>query len=386
MKHFSRPQLAEEMIDAILGKNLFGDSHNGLFLAAPRRTGKTTFLRLDLKPALEQRGVEVVYVDLWSSPERDPGLVISEAIGEALTKYASFMAKAAKTSGIHGLSIPGVMSIDIGRIGRMDGAALTDALHALILAAKKPVALIIDEAQHSLISENGRNCMFALKSARDQLNQPGVIQLVLVMSGSDRDKLLHLVHGNSAPFFGSRVGHMPELGADFITFIAQAIEETRPDLTPIDAATLLLAFESFGNRPQLFMAAVSDAVSPLAGALERFENMVMAEALKQRDLDEQEMESAFLGLTPLGRAILWRMLEREGRFRPYDAEALRFYKEKTGRSWSITMIQKTLQTLRDQDPPMVWKSAMGEYSVSDAAMHRWYLGRVKHGGWPPARD
>jgi len=50
-----------------------GDAHNGLFLAAPRRTGKSTFLQGDLTPALQQAGVEVVYVDLWADTRRDPG-------------------------------------------------------------------------------------------------------------------------------------------------------------------------------------------------------------------------------------------------------------------------------------------------------------------------
>ncbi len=35
--------------------------------------------------------------------------------------------------------------------------------------------------------------MTALKSARDQMNKPTQVNLMLVMSGSDRDKLLRLV-------------------------------------------------------------------------------------------------------------------------------------------------------------------------------------------------
>ncbi|SEP33592.1 hypothetical protein [Pseudomonas sp. Snoq117.2] len=34
--------------------------HPGLFLAAPRRTGKTTFMREDLAPALQLAGAEVI--------------------------------------------------------------------------------------------------------------------------------------------------------------------------------------------------------------------------------------------------------------------------------------------------------------------------------------
>lgn len=58
--------------------------------------------------------------------------------------------------------------------------------------------------------------MTALKSARDQLNRPGKTQLPLIMSCSDRDKLLRLVNSNAAPFFGSNISRMPELGEDFV--------------------------------------------------------------------------------------------------------------------------------------------------------------------------
>jgi len=73
MIRYPRPALAEELVAALQGKTIFSDAHNGLFLAAPRRTGKTTFLQADLKPALERAGVLVVYVDLWSDQRRDPG-------------------------------------------------------------------------------------------------------------------------------------------------------------------------------------------------------------------------------------------------------------------------------------------------------------------------
>ena len=67
--------------------------------------------------------------------------------------------------------------------------------------------------------------MTALKSARDQMNRPGKVRLMLIMSGSDRDKLLRLVHTAAAPFYGSQIKPMPVLGFDFIEFVAEAIEK-----------------------------------------------------------------------------------------------------------------------------------------------------------------
>lgn len=383
MLHFPRAALAKELASAIQGKNLFGDAHNGLFLAAPRRTGKSTFLKEDLKPELERQGLVVVYVDLWSDQRRDPGNLISDAVGQTLGTYLGLVARAAKAAGLDSVNVAGTLKIDTSKIGRIDGMTLADALRALCEAAKRPVALVIDEAQHALTSEAGEAVMAALKSARDQLNAPGKVELMLVMSGSDRDKLLRLVNSNSAPFYGSQIQKMPLLGDDFIEHVVKLIEEQRPELRPVDDVVLARAFERFGHRPQFFLAALGDALSPFSGYEGRFEAAVAEAAERRQHDDEAQMESEYLGLKPLERAVLWRLLEQEHRFRPYDADALRFYQEKIGQRVTAQRAQTALESLRQHQPPLVWKSARSEYAVDDAAMHRWYRERSDAGTWPP---
>jgi hypothetical protein len=383
MLHFPRNHLAQELARALQGKNLFGDAHNGLFLAAPRRTGKSTFLKEDLKPELEHQGLVVVYVDLWSDQRRDPGELIADAIGSALQPHLGVVAKAAKATGLQSINVAGALTIDTSKIGRVDGATLAEAIRTLHAAAGKPIALIIDEAQHALTSEAGEVIMAALKSARDQLNAPGKVNLMLVMSGSDRDKLLRLVNSNSAPFYGSQIQRMPELDDDFIAYVAGLIERQRPELSPVDQATLSAAFNRFGHRPQFFLSALGDALSPFAGIEGRFEPVVAAAAEQRQRDDEAQMRSEYLGLRPLERAVLWRLLEQEQRFRPYDAEALGFYQRKTGRKVTAQQAQAALEGLRQHTPALVWKSARGEYAVDDAAMHRWYHARLAAQTWPP---
>jgi hypothetical protein len=383
MKHFARLQFAQEMADALMGKLLFSDASNGLFLAAPRRTGKSTFLQADLLPELTRRGVTVVYVDLWADQKNDPGDLISNAIAQALRKHMGMVAKTAKATGLDSMQIAG-LKIDFTKIGQHEGITLTDALRALHETAKVPVALIIDEAQHSLTSEAGENTMTALKSARDQLNRPGDPQLMLVMSGSDRDKLLRLVNTNASPFYGSKIERMPLLGADFIAHITERIAQQRPELCPIDQAALLQAFELFGARPQFFIDALGKVLHPLAEQNERFEQAMRTQALNSQKADEAQMQSDYLALKPLEQAVLWRMLEHGSRFRPYDADALRFYKNKTGHSATPAQVQKVLENLRNHQPSMVWKSARGEYVIDDANMHRWHAQQVAAGQWPPA--
>lgn len=383
MIFYPRTPLADELVTALQGQAGFSDAHNGLFLAAPRRTGKSTFLQGDLSPALERAGVVVVYVDLWADTARDPGALIAAAIGRALQPHLGMVAKAAKKAGIEKVALAGWLQVDTSKIGKLDGLTLVDALKALHETADKPVALIIDEAQHALTSEAGENAMSALKSARDQMNRPGEVNLMLVMSGSDRDKLLRLVNTAASPFYGSQIQRMPPLGLDFIAFIAGLIEKQRPELHPVDAATLQAAFESFGNRPQFFMEALGQVLSPLSSITGRFEPAVLAAATQRQLDDEAQMESDYLGLRPLEQAVLWRMLEQGARFRPYDAEALKFYRAQTGGPVSAQRAQNALEALRQRTPPLVWKSARGEYAVEDAAMHRWFEERNNAGQWPP---
>ncbi len=380
---FPRTALAQELVAALQGKAVLGDAHNGLFLAAPRRTGKSTFLQGDLRPALQAAGVVVVYVDLWADARRDPGGLIAEAIARALEPQLGLVARTAKKAGVDKVKVGG-LEVDTRKIGTVDGLTLTDALRLLHERAGKPVALIIDEAQHALTSEAGEAAMTALKSARDQLNQPGVVNLMLVMSGSDRDKLLRLVNTAGAPFYGSQVQRMPPLGPDFIAHVAALIEAQRPELKPLDQNLLHRAFETFGFRPQFFMAALGQVLSPLAALTERFEPALLEAAKHQQAQDETQMESEYLGLKPTEQAVLWRLLAQGPRFRPYDAEALRFYRDKTGHPVSVAQAQKALEALRQRMPALVWKSARGEYAVEDAAMHRWFEARMAARDWPPS--
>lgn len=380
---FHRTALAQQLVLALQGKALLGDAHNGLFLAAPRRTGKSTFLQGDLAPALRLAGVEVVYVDLWADTRRDPGGLIAEVIAQALRQHLNLLTRTAKKAGLKTVKLAGALEIDTSKIGQIDGLTLVDALRTLHQTADRPVALIIDEAQHALISEAGEAAMAALKSARDQMNQPGVVNLMLVMSGSDRDKLLRLVVGAGAPFYGSQIQALPPLDTDFIAHIAGLVEAQRADLVPVDRAALQAAFAAFGYRPQFFMAAMGAVLSPLSGHSGRFEPALQQTAQDQQAQDEAQMASDFLGLKPAEQVVLWRMLEQGPRFRPYDAEALRFYRDKLSRPVSVQQAQKALESLRQRTPALVWKSARGEYAVEDAAMHRWYRARLAASMWPP---
>jgi hypothetical protein len=207
---------------------------------------------------------------------------------------------------------------------------------------------------------------------------------MLVMSGSDRDKLLRLVNTGAAPFYGSQIQRMPVLNADFIRHVTGLIEKQRPDLRPVDWSALLEAFNLFGARPQFFMEALGQVLSPLSGLSSRPEPAMLKAAHAQQMQDQAQMASDYLGLKPVEQAVLWRLLEQEGRFRPYDAEGLKFYSGVVGKRVTVAQAQSALAALREREPPLVWKSAHGEYAAEDTAMHQWFEQLVAHKLWPPS--
>lgn len=381
--HFARPQLATQLAQALLGRIAFSDAPNGLFLAAPRRIGKSAFLQQDLRPALQAEGAVVVYLDLWVNQDKDPALVIAQAIGAELLKHLGVVSRTALAIGLESISLGDVLKMDTRKIGQPDGVTLHDALALLIEKSGKPVAVIIDEAQHSLTSKAGDSTMMALKSARDTINNSGGNKLMLVMSGSDRDKLMRLVNTTSAAFYGSQIQKMPPLGEDYVDATAIQIEAAYPAIKPVDRKKLNEAFLLLGSRPQFLASAITSGLSPFEFNDVRIEDAVLQIAQEQVAADREQMEADFLGLKDIEQLVVWRMLETGPKFRPYDADALDFYTKKSGQTVSAQQVQAALVTLRGRNPSIIWKSERGDYALDNVQMRDWYLQLVAAGSWPP---
>lgn len=384
--HFPRAALAAQLANDLQGANPFSDAPNGLFLAAPRREGKSVFLQEDLRPALQAAGVVVIYVDLWANKEKDPSLVIAQTIGAELFRHLGAVAKAAHAVGLESVTVAGVLKMDAKKIGQPDGATLKDALALLIAEAGKPVALLVDEAQHVLTSKAGEITMAALKSARDTINNSAGHRLMLVMTGSDRDKLMRLVNSTSAAFYGSHIHKLPPLGSDYVAYVAKQLESSYTNLQPINATLLEDAFDLLGHRPQFFKNAVSYGLNPLESTGKRLEDAVLEFARQQRRNDQAQMESDFMGLRDIERLVLWRILVTGDKFRPYDNGALAFYTQRCGQPVTAQQVQAALVSLRNREPCIIWKSERGDYALDNSQMQDWYRMLNDAGRWPPDPD
>jgi len=252
----TRPILSRKLLAEALARDLAGESFadysSGMFLAAPRRTGKSTFLRNDLIPECKARGWLPVYVDLWMNREIDPAELISGAIGKALGEFESAVSKAAKKAGIDKISLLRTLSWDFTKPQLPAGTTLSHALDVLHQVSGQMIVLIVDEAQHALNSAGGVNAMFALTAARDHLNGSSTADgLRLGFTGSSRDKLANLVLKSKQPFFGAHITPFPLLSRDFVEFVTDLWNQRLAATNQFNLEDMDYAFQLVGRRPEM---------------------------------------------------------------------------------------------------------------------------------------
>lgn len=365
---FKRKNLAEAYCDSLVGKGIV-DATSGLFLAGPRRVGKSTFLIEDLIPEAQDRQWLPVYVDLWSNKITDPALLITEAIKAKLTEHKSKFSRFAEKTALQ-IKILKILEFDFSKPGLPDNLTMADFLSDLVQLSEKPVLLIIDEAQHALSTEQGINTMFAIKSARDQINlalkSPN---LMLVLTGSNRDKLAQLVIKKDQPFFGSEITAFPLLGHDFTDFFTKTVNESLVQNNQFNEESVWEVFQLIGHRPEILRQIIGRAAI-------NHEAKCLSSLLKQDAVNWQsqvwgELESEFNTLPPLHRCIL-ALLIKEGRaWSPFSEESMQYYKKVTNQSsLNISSVQTAIQTLREKG--FIWQSSRGSYALEDESFAEWF--------------
>ncbi|MES2820493.1 MAG: ATP-binding protein [Pseudomonadota bacterium] len=366
---FHRPQLARDMAQKILHVAVGSAAGSGLFLAAPRRTGKSTFMREDLRPALEQAGALVLYVDLWANPSADPGLVIVGAIRAELARHEGVVQRLAKAAGLDKVTVGG-LAFDLDRIGLGNEVSLAGALAALSDESGRMIVLIIDEAQHAITTAAGVDALFALKAARDELNSSLHHGLRVVCTGSNRDKLAMLRNAKDQAFFGAPLVSFPTLQKDYIDWFCQ-----HADLAfALDPDEVMELFRQASYRPEVIGAAADVfrfefGVDPLDGP-QRFAE----EVARQAEAINQDMLRVVRSLTPIQSAVLRVMAVTGQDFAPFETATLERYRKALKQAGvkaadakaDVPGVQAALTAL--QDKKLVWKAARGVYAVEEHSL------------------
>lgn len=363
---FKRADLAKRLADNILLTAVGSAVASGLFLAAPRRTGKSTFLREDLRPELQSRKVLPLYVDLWADKKADPGDVIVGAVRAELARHEGVVAKLAKSAGMGKMAVGGIsFALDVVGLGAQ--VSVSAALAALSDEIKKPIVLILDEVQHAITTSNGHEALFAVKAARDELNSSAHYGLRVVATGSNRDKLAMLRNSKDQAFFSAPLVSFPVLGSEFVAWFCAGVNLPAP-LDPKQVGEL---FERASSRPEILGAAADavrfDLTLPASEVPARF-----AEAVEEQIREaNQEGLRVIHSLTPLQSTVL-RVLAVHGKaYAPFEPTTLAAYRtvlqsikghSKTRLDTSAT--QQALIAL--QDKMLVWREQRGVYALEES--------------------
>ncbi|MBD8596439.1 ATP-binding protein [Pseudomonas sp. CFBP 8772] len=363
---YHRPELATRLSKLIMQVSVGSSASSGVFLAAPRRTGKSTFAREDLRPALEKAGAIVLYADLWQDLTKDPGLVIVEAIREAVGRSDGFITRLAKASGVEKV-VAGGLNFSVDKIGLGRDIDLTTALVALSDESKKLIVLMIDEAQHAITTEAGVAALFALKAARDELNSSRHHGLRIVCTGSNRDKLAMLRNSKDQAFFGASMVPFPTLDQNYIDWLCANIDLP----SPLDPAEVFQLFKESGYRPEL-LGAAADAIRfdffiDPENVPERFAELVRAQA----DELNANLKKVIHSLTPIQSAVIRVMGSMGDNFAPFEAPTMALYATAMKQSGvaesaikvEVPGVQQALIALQEKN--LVWKASRGVYAVDE---------------------
>lgn len=380
---FHRPALAKALAEQALDTSL-GVS-GGLFLAAPRRTGKSTFVRQDLLPELRSRDVDVIYVDLWIDKSKDPAIHIANAVRAELSKDDGPISKLAKMMGVTKLTIGAMgsgLNFDLSQLGLHADSTLTDALQALSRNGKRKLVIVIDEAQHALTTDQGMAALFSLKAARDSLNtDDGLHGMTLIATGSNRDKLATLVNGREQAFYGADMIDFPQLDAEYVKWV---IAKAKLNL---DGSRALDVFSRLGFRPESFLRALSATrrqvvIKPGTDA----DALLLQQAQDSLRSARVDFLNTITSLPPLQAALLRELAldasippgqTRIGVFSAAMRARLqqRLRTEVAGGGEDIAVeapsIQNAMDSLREKN--FLWRSQRGAYWIEDEQFLEWLI-------------
>lgn len=360
--HFHRPALAKVYLDMLNAGMVTATT-----IFAPRRAGKTTFLLKDLTPAAEKAGYTVAYADLWQT-KMSPGVAIVRALEKALepkgpvgtlmAKVKSPIKKIKAKAEVAGTTLEG--EIELGEGGTKVQTEIALQIDVLVeaLCKKNPLLLLIDEAQELAKTREHEAVATALRTAMTK-NQA---RLRVVFTGSSRTQLAHVFSNSNAPLYStwSAIADLPQLGRDFVEYIAERFESSTRRTLPV--APAWQAFLEFRQQPEPFLVAVVNMVLTPTLSLNDAMRMV-AEKLAQ----SENHEGAWAALDATQKALV-RMLAEDPTLKPFSRAVVERLRKSIGvDTLSATHVQRAMSKLES----IVVKSPRDTYEFENEAFAQW---------------
>jgi len=388
---FLRPTIAAQMTQQLLHPNALDEAfRSGLFISGVRRTGKTTFLRHDLIPALEAEGALVIYVDLWSDTQANPARLIHAAVRDTLTElqtpHSRFLEKMAKLRSADIGAMGFKFGFKLDALGEAGGPTLAQAFQEVVDQAKSDLVLIVDEVQHAMTTDEGNQMLFALKAARDAINQrPGTPgHFIFIGTGSHRAMVQELTTRRTQAFAGAVSVAFPVLKEDYVRYVLErmASEGLKP-LPSLEIANQ--AFRTLGNRPEEFLRALRMQVSRSQGGGEDPDIVLPIVASTMRAMAAEVELTRVEEMGGLAKAIFEKIAATEGEAKGiFSAAAAAEYTKAIGREVKVEEIQPAANVLLAAN--LIVRQGHGIYNISDPFVQDIWKERQAMLTSPPEQD
>jgi hypothetical protein len=361
--HCPRPKLAGSYL-ALLGSGLVVSTS----IFAPRRTGKTVFLRQDLTPAAVSAGYLVAYADLWQT-RLNPGMALIRALeealeprtaaGKALGRLGQPVRKLKAQAGVAGMQAELELELAGARKEATDMALRIEELVAR-LVAKQPLLLLVDEAQELARTRDNELMAMALRTAMTKHRD----RVRVVFTGSSRSQLAHVFSNADAPLYavGSTIQDFPLLGRELVEFVAEKFLQACG--RTLDVAQAWVEFRAFAQQPEPFLSAIVAMLMDPALTLEA------ACAAERAEQDREENhEGTWVALDPLQRHLVL-CVAADPLLKPFSKTTLAAAAKALGlHAMEATSVQYALRSLAARN--VVSKSPRGVYTFENAAFERW---------------
>jgi hypothetical protein len=352
--HFSRTALARQVL-AMFDTGLA----TALTFFAPRRMGKTEFLRRDITPVAEATGWQVFYfsfLDADAAAQSFARALAAFARGDGLlTKVGKALGRVNKVSG-------GAAGVQAGI--ELRGAEADDIKAVIQRLAKTPrkVLLLLDEVQ-ALATPAHKPFVAALRTALDMHKD----SVKVIFTGSSREGLRRMFSQASAPFFhfGQNLP-FPQLQREFTDHLVSVFKQTTS--RTLDADALWQAFVEMGYVPQLARSLVERlALNPALSV-----DTAKAELVREINHD-RNYPGDWNRCSALEQLLLTSIAAFEINFEPYSVGTRETFARALGvAEVPVSTMQSTLRNLSRRS--LIFKpEGRSNYEIEDPMFREWLL-------------
>ena len=351
--HYPRTDLAQSVMNT-LNSNIV----HALTLFAPRRMGKTEFLRKDIMPLAQSMGYRVFYFSFLDGVSE----VIEERFIEALQIFAidsgyihKGVSKLKET--LKSVQVAGT-GFELQETDKNYKQTNISQILSQLAESDKPTLLLLDEIQELVNIQQASGLVASLRTGLD-MNKDAI---KVIFTGSSRNGLLAMFDDARAPFFHFSTNlDLPVLDDGFVSHLALVYEQITGKT--ISISELIMAFNDLGRVPMQMRALLKEVI------LDPTHNLDEARLKLGNSLASgQNYGAMWQGLKTLDRAVIQYMAQ--GGQTPYAQEVRHLLAQMTGMdAVSTQAVQTSIRRLTRQNH--LTKNAHGDLVISEQSLVRW---------------